>query len=705
VSDERDRAVRVLGDDTRAFRVDHELLRLLVAETRDYAILLLDERGDVVTWNAGAERIKGYGAEEIIGRHFSVFYPPEDIAAGKPARELAIAAADGRLEDEGWRVRKDGGWFWANVVITALRDQEGVLRGYGKVTRDLSERRAHELELAASEERFRRSFDETLIGMMIVDLEGRYLRVNDAFCEIVGHPREALEGLLRERITHPDDIAPDAESLRALLAGEVTSYTREKRYIHASGHPVWATVGVTLVSDPAGLPQYFVAQAQDITERRRYESQLAELADHDALTGLLNARSFKRELDAHIARVKRFELTGAVLLIDLDNFKYYNDTQGHSAGDELIVRIAHRLRDRLRETDTIGRLGGDEFGVLLPQENQQSATLVAKALLEHVHNESPVAAMGDRKRVSASIGIACFDVGDQLTADEILANADHAMYDAKNDGRDGVAAFRPEHPGRPRIESRTKWASEIGEALADERFELLAQPIRPLRGDNPTHYELLLRMRDPHGDQIPPGTFLYIAERLGLIQEIDRWVTEQAITTLAEHRAAGRDLRLHVNLSSYTIGDLALLELIETRLDETGVPGDRLIFEISETAVVTNIARATVFAQRLSELGCKFALDDFGAGFGSFYYLKHLPFDYLKIDAEFVRHCAENKTDRTLISAVAQIAQDMGKHTIAEFVENQATVDVLTDLGIDYGQGYHLGRPAPLAKHLRLTTE
>jgi predicted signal transduction protein with EAL and GGDEF domain len=170
------------------------------------------------------------------------------------------------------------------------------------------------------------------------------------------------------------------------------------------------------------------------------------------------------------------------------------------------VRIAHRLRDRLRETDTIARLGGDEFAVLLPQEDRHSATLVAEALLEHVRQEGPAAALGDRKRVSASVGIACFDVGDQLTGDEIMANADLAMYDAKNEGRDGMAAFRPERLDRPRIESRTNWASEISTALSDGRFELLAQPIRALRGENPTQYELLLRMRDPRGDQIPPAT-------------------------------------------------------------------------------------------------------------------------------------------------------------------------------------------------------
>jgi EAL domain-containing protein (putative c-di-GMP-specific phosphodiesterase class I) len=281
-----------------------------------------------------------------------------------------------------------------------------------------------------------------------------------------------------------------------------------------------------------------------------------------------------------------------------------------------------------------------------------------------------------------------------------MVNADVAMYDAKENGRNQTGHYRTAEHERPRMESQMRWASEITQVLAEDRFELVAQPIQPLRGNGPTQYELLLRMRDTNGDQIPPGTFLYIAERLGLIQEIDRWVVAHAIDLLAEQRAAGRDLRFEVNLSGHTIGDPELLELIERRLRETGVPPDRLIFEITETAAVANIARAATFAARLSELGCRFALDDFGAGFGSFYYLKHLPFDYLKIDGEYVRHCATNETDRILISAVVQIARSMGKHTIAEFVGDQEAVEVLTRLGVDFGQGYFLGCPEPLADHL-----
>ncbi len=832
---------------------DAELLGRLIAETMDCAIVTLDPNGSVTSWNQGAERLTGYAADEVIGRHFSGFYLAADVAVDKSQQELAIAAAEGRFEGEGWRIRKDGTRYWGKVVITALRDPDQQLRGFGHVTQDLTERRAREfgppaseataaveaeraelnarlraqaemdahrlrqllegapdativadtegvihavsdqalrmfgysreeltgasidrlvpearragharqraiyasqptttramgverefaarrkdgseipvsitlspvhtddgllviaavrdgterreelVRLQTAEEQFRRSFDDAPIGMTIIGLDGRYKEVNDAFCAIVGHSRAALVGLPRESLSHPDDVAKGNEAFRDVLAGRIRSYTRDKRYMHAAGHPVWTSVSVTLVRDRHGRPLHLISQAQDITERRRYEGRLKHMADHDPLTGLLNRRSFERELASHVARIRRHGPTGAVLMIDLDNFKYYNDTQGHSAGDDLIVRIGQALANRLRETDVLARLGGDEFAVLLSQEDRASSEAVANALLDVIRNEAPSPIHGEKRRVTASIGVACFSDGDRLTGEEIMVNADLAMYEAKENGRNRTAKYSTDEHERPRVESQMKWARPITRALAEDRFELLAQPITPLHGNGPKQYELLLRMGDAHGDQIPPGTFLYIAERLGLIQEIDRWVVARVIDMLAEQRACGRDLRFEVNLSGYTIGDPDILTLIERRLWDTGVPADRLIFEITETAAVSNIARAASFANRLTELGCRFALDDFGAGFGSFYYLKHLPCDYLKIDGEFVRHCATNETDRILISAVVQIAQGMGKRTIAEFVGNQETVEVLTQLGVDYGQGYFLGRPQPLAQHL-----
>jgi len=565
---------------------------------------------------------------------------------------------------------------------------------------DVTDERATRSALQAAEERFRCSFDEARIGMLIIALDGRYERVNDAFCEIVGYSHEQLARLSRTSITHPDDTAADAAAELFLLANQATSDVREKRFLHASGHAVWAAINLTLIRDADGRPLHFIAQVQDITERRNPERELQHMADHDPLTGLLNRRSFERELNGHSARVQRYGASGAVLMLDLDHFKYFNDTHGHGAGDKLIVRIAQGLQTRLRDSDVLARLGGDEFAVLLPHEDEQEAQAVAEALLQLVRDESMSLLISDHNRVTASIGIARFADGERLTAEEMMVNADLAMYDAKEAGRDCWLPYRTDQHDRPRIESRMKWAEQINHAIAHDGFELLAQPIVALSKNGPTQYELLLRMRDAHGDLIPPGSFLYVAERLGLMRQIDHWVVDRAITMLANERAAGRDLRFAVNLSGLTIGDEKLLELIERRLDETGVPADRLIFEITETAAISHIARAATFAERLSQIGCAFALDDFGAGFGSFYYLKHLPFDYLKIDGEFVRHCAENETDRILISAVVQIARGMGKRTIAEFVTNQETVEVLTRLGVHYGQGFHLGRPAPLPTHL-----
>ncbi len=549
-------------------------------------------------------------------------------------------------------------------------------------------------------------FEQTPVATSVLGLDGSYERVNDAFCEMVGYARGQLEGHPRAAITHRDDVAADTDALRRLIAGQGTSDAYEKRYQHASGHLVWARVNITLVHDETGRPVRLIAYEQDISERRNFERRLAHAADHDPLTGLSNRRSLERELRSHTARVLRYGATGAVLMLDLDHFKYLNDTQGHAAGDELIVRIAQALRERLRASDVLARLGGDEFAVLLPGGEEPETQAVAESLLEVVRAqvlpdpEQAAALIAAGRRVTVSIGIARFENGENLTAEEMMAHADLAMYDAKAAGGDRSARYRTEQHARPKTESHIKWAEEIEHALAHDGFELLAQPIVALHGDRPARYELLLRMHDRHGEVVQPGSFLYIAERLGQIGAIDRWVTERAIDMLAEQRAFGRDLRFEINLSAHTIRDEQLLELIETRLAATGVPPDRLIFELTETAAVAHVVRATAFANRLSQLGCGFALDDFGAGFGSFYYLKHLPFDYLKIDGEFVTNCTHNETDRTLIAAVVQIARGMRKQTIAEFANDPETLEVLTRLGVDYGQGFYLGRPAPLPEHL-----
>ncbi len=274
------------------------------------------------------------------------------------------------------------------------------------------------------------------------------------------------------------------------------------------------------------------------------------------------------------------------------------------------------------------------------------------------------------------------------------------MYDAKDAGRGRVAVYAASPHERARTEARLAWVERIKDALENEDFVLHAQPIVDLGTGMISQYELLIRMKQADGDLIPPGTFLYIAERYDLIQELDRWVLTKAIELIARARAAGKPLTLEVNVSGRSLGDAAVLETIERELERTGATASDLVLEITETAAVSNIPQAQAFGNRLSELGCRFALDDFGAGFGSFYYLKHLPFDVLKIDGEFIRNCRANPVDRLIIESVVTIARGMGKRTVAEFVQDDETVDLLREYGVDYAQGYHLGRPTGLPEVL-----
>jgi len=300
---------------------------------------------------------------------------------------------------------------------------------FREITRDRVERRAHDRALHESEERFRNCFDEARVGMLIVSLDGHLENVNRAFCAMIGYNQGQLLGSTRSDVTHPDDLEADNRVRAAMLNGEASSRTLEKRYLHASGRSVWVAIHLTLIRDGSGEPLRWIAQVQDITERRSYERQLEYIADHDSLTGLLNRRSFERGLDIQLARVKRDGPRGAVLMVDLDNFKRFNDTWGHHAGDQLMARIAHGLQARVRADDSTARLGGDEFAVILPEGEASRIEAVAEAFLAVVRDEAMPAG---RDWVTASIGIANFSAG--VSAQAIMIAADLAMYDAKAAG-------------------------------------------------------------------------------------------------------------------------------------------------------------------------------------------------------------------------------------------------------------------------------
>lgn len=541
--------------------------------------------------------------------------------------------------------------------------------------------------------RFESAFDCAPIGMALVDMDGRWLQVNDALCRITGHSRSELEATTLRAITYPDDVDRDADLLRDLLDGRITSYQTEKRYRHAWGHHLWVQLTVSLVRDHRGKPLHVISQVQDISERKEMAARLEFLLDHDFLTGLYNRRRFEQDLAREVERASRYGGKGAVLMIDLDNFKDVNDTFGHKAGDDLLKGVAGALKHRLRQTDILARVGGDEFAAVLPEADADQAQIAADEIVKTLRQQ--VAMLGDQSiRATASVGVALFD---GLSAEEVLALADQSMYEAKQAGRNRVAMYRPSGGHRDQVSTRLAEAELIRSALEEERFLLHCLPILDLERNEVSQYELLLRLRTKEGGELlEPSSFLYVAERFGLIQEIDCWVASQAIALIAEHARAGRRLVLHVNLSGKSIGDSRVAALTEKTIADAGIDPACLVFELTETTAIANIEEARAFAHRLRARGCQLALDDFGAGFGSFYYLKTLPFDYIKIDGSFIRGIVGSPMDQLVVEAVVGIAQGMGKKTIAEFVSDSETALLLEKIGVDYAQGYHTGHLGPV---------
>jgi diguanylate cyclase (GGDEF)-like protein len=445
---------------------------------------------------------------------------------------------------------------------------------------------------------------------------------------------------------------------------------------------------LTVTRVEAGGEPVFCGWVRDIGERKRFERHLRYLADHDPLTDLLNRTALERDLAARLEYQSRYGGEGALVIFDVDNFKHLNDSRGHKAGDQYLASLAVLLRTRMRRTDRIARIGGDEFGILLPEASIRRARRVGDEIVEMVREHDPVLG-GRRARLSASVGVITFG-RDDATAEEVFDAADASMYDAKNSGRDRVVV-RPLSEVDPE-EPRRTWGDRIRHALDEDAFELFAQPIVDLSTGNQARQEVLLRLRTDEG-LLLPASFLNAAERFDLVQAVDRWVVQKAIA----HVSQCPDAVLELNLSAKSIADERVVAFIEQSLKRADVKPGTLIFEITETEALANLQQAREFAERLRRLGCRFALDDFGTGFGSFSYIKHLPVDSVKIDGEFIRDLPRAPVDQEVVRAITQLAGVLGFETIAEGVEESATADILRDYGVDFGQGFLYGHPAPLA--------
>jgi diguanylate cyclase (GGDEF)-like protein len=432
----------------------------------------------------------------------------------------------------------------------------------------------------------------------------------------------------------------------------------------------------------------------ELSERRIIEARLQHLVNHDDLTGLCNRRRLEQQLEVVVLRARTKGRLSALLYIDLDHFKVINDAEGHSAGDRLLVEVANVLRHEIGTAGLLARISSDEYTVLLEDIAEAKALEIAEKL-RHIMDQFQFSTNNNSYHIGASIGVATIKPGEPASSSEVLAQADQACYVAKTHGRNLVHLFSKEDTEMLTLRSAVHWVPLIRDALINNKFKLVFQPVLGLKSKLVTHYEALIRMVGDDGQLIPPNNFIPVAEKMGLIHDIDLWVVNHAIDILHGLPDKHKGTSFGINLSSHAFQDTALLPLLKEKLEKTGVRPEKIVFEITETAAIANYSQTREMIMNIRQLGCRFALDDFGTGFSSFNYIKEFPVDYLKIDGAFITNLINDPVDQTLVKSMIEIAKTLSKEIIAEFVENKAVLDLLVLYGADYAQGYFIGKPMP----------
>lgn len=474
------------------------------------------------------------------------------------------------------------------------------------------------------------------------------------------------------------------------IAARDSEWSGETEIELPGGVSVPVSLAVIAHRDAAGALDFFSAIARDISDRKRFEEQLIHLAHHDALTGLLNRRRFDERLESHLSSARRAGARGALLFVDLDGFKGINDTLGHQVGDRLLAGIARRVRATVgSHTDIVARLGGDEFAVLAPGVNRETARQLARAVVDAISSYR-LSVLDESVGLTASVGVALYP-DDGATSLELVAHADFAMYDAKEQ-RATFTEFSAQ-PTDPDVVNG--WRRRLTRALAEDRFVVHAQEIRQTETEEAIH-ELLLRLSDDDDSLIPPGIFLPIAEQIGLSGEIDRWVVREAFALAARCRADGHAARLAVNLSSTSIADPSLPRWLEEQAGALAIDPLTIIFEISEPGILADPLAAEALIRRLRAFGFRVTIDDFGGGFAGPGYLEAIPADFVKIDGSLIRDLTANALARQHVQVLVGAARAHGKRTIAQHVGDQATMRLLRTYGVEFVQGYFVAEPLAL---------
>ncbi len=540
---------------------------------------------------------------------------------------------------------------------------------------------------AAAELLYQELFENSYDMQFTCDLEGRITAANLAVERTTGYSRAELLRMNVAEIVAPVNKEHDGGARPTRPAAG----TRELEIRTKEGGAIPVEIATKPI-DQSGREVGTHSVAREIRERKQVEEQLLRLASHDPLTGLFNRQRFEEELQVHLAQARRMRVQGALLFLDLDFFKDVNDSLGHRFGDQVLSQVAQLFHQSFPERAILGRLGGDEFGVIIPELSVDDAEPVARKALIQLQN-GEIGVPDHQVTVTASIGITQVPMDGYVTAAELLSRADIAMYGAKEGGRNRVVVYDTRTDWQAQLEADLLWRRKISEALDKGLFVLFAQPILSLADNRISGCELLIRLRDAEGRIVAASDFISKAEHFGLIRAIDRWVVEEAVDLLSRADQLETPPRIAFNISGGSLGDSELLEKVRSSLDSSGADPAHLVIEVTESACIQNLAEAQRFVREVRSLGCQVALDDFGVGSSSFAHLKLLGVDYLKIDGAFIRNIASDTTDRELVKAIVAIGRALGKKIVAEYVVDEQTLDIVRELGVDYAQGYYIGEP------------
>jgi len=676
----------------RHLRASEERFRALVQNSSD-VIIVVDTNGDLSYASPAFERVLGYDLSAMVGKPARVLMRDDDreAIARSGLASPVFTHATGRSELQ--LRHADGTWRWFDASVTNLLEDPAV-RGFVANLRDIDDSVAARREIADANERFRSSFEDAPIGMALADMDGHLFRVNAALANLLGYEVDDLLGVHVSEITEPQDREPSGSEMARLVAGEIDGYHLEKRYLHADGHAIWGSLSVSLVRSADGEPLYQIGQIEDITERKAISERLAHAAIHDPLTGLPNRTLLVDRLGLALGRSQRTRTDVGVVFLDLDRFKFVNDSLGHVTGDELLKILAERLRTAMRPTDTVARFGGDEFVVLCEEMESPDAVMeVAERVADAVAR--PVSVANQEIFVTASLGVAVTNRS-AVSPEDLLRDADAAMYRAKDLGRARIVLF--DEAARTRAVHHVQTGTELHHALERGEFDVYYQPIVELESGLVGGFEALLRWHHPTRGLVLPGEFIPLAEETGLIVPIGLWVLEEACRqTIAWQRSrpTRRPLSISVNLSARQLAEPTLADELESILLRTGINPGAVVLELTESALIDDAESASRALGELRDRGVQIAVDDFGTGYSSLAHLKRFPVRALKVDQTFVDGLGTEPEDTSIVTAVVNLAHSLGLAAVAEGLETPTQLAALRTIGCDYAQGYLFGRPQP----------